>query len=148
VFSSYFIILIISHYLTRPIASGSGLNASDARIHFGEDAISENDDKVLVIGETDREEQTVDLFAEATNMLAEDQGNDENADSGDDEDGDGEPEDDFNAAWEVLEVARSLYEAQTDPDGEAKLKLADTYIALGDVSLETGMPSFRFLYTD
>ncbi|KAF8523009.1 hypothetical protein JB92DRAFT_2885752 [Gautieria morchelliformis] len=118
-------------------ASGSGLNASDARIHFGEDAIFENDNKVLEIRETDREEQTVDLFAEATNMLAEDHDDDENAESGDDEEGDGEPEDDFNAAWEVLEVARSLYEAQTNSDDEAKLKLADTYIALGDVSLET-----------
>ena len=42
--------------------------------------------------------------------------------------------------WEVLEVARSLYEAQKDSDDEAKLKLADMYMALGDVSLETGVP--------
>lgn len=49
----------------------------------------------------------------------------------------GEPEDDFNAAWEVLEMARSIYEGQKDEDDETKLKLADTYIALGDISLET-----------
>ena len=50
-----------------------------------------------------------------------------------------EPEDDFNAAWDVLDLARTLYERQKDEDDEIKLKLADTYIALGDVSLETGM---------
>jgi HAT1-interacting factor 1 len=53
------------------------------------------------------------------------------------------PEDDFNAAWEVLDLARALYEKQGDSD-EAKLKVADTYIALGDVSLETGAPLFFF----
>jgi HAT1-interacting factor 1 len=52
-----------------------------------------------------------------------------------------EPEDDFNAAWEVLELARAIYnkQAERDPNDEVKLKLADTYIALGDVSLETGI---------
>lgn len=40
----------------------------------------------------------------------------------------------------MLEVARSLYEAQKDSNDEAKLKLAETYVALGDVSLETGVP--------
>jgi HAT1-interacting factor 1 len=55
------------------------------------------------------------------------------------EDGEEEaPEDDFNAAWEVLELARVLYEKQKDEDDEIKLKLADTYLALGDVSTETG----------
>lgn len=53
------------------------------------------------------------------------------------------PEDDFNAAWEVLDLARALYERQGDSD-ETKLKVADTYIALGDVSLETGAPLFCF----
>lgn len=50
----------------------------------------------------------------------------------------GEPEDDFNAAWEVLDLARAIYENQKDEDEEIMLKLADTYIALGDISLETG----------
>ena len=56
------------------------------------------------------------------------------------EEGEGEPEDDFNAAWEVLDLARAIYDKQVAGDGgdEVKLKLADTYIALGDVSLETG----------
>ena len=58
----------------------------------------------------------------------------------DDEDGeDVEPEDDFNAAWEVLDLARAIYEKQSDGDDLVKLKLADTYMTLGDVSLETGV---------
>ncbi|KAJ7180986.1 hypothetical protein C8R46DRAFT_940953 [Mycena filopes] len=54
-------------------------------------------------------------------------------------DEDGEPEDDFNAAWEVLDLARAIYARQTEDGGneDVQLKLADTYIALGDVSLET-----------
>ncbi|KAJ7250480.1 hypothetical protein B0H12DRAFT_1120552 [Mycena haematopus] len=58
-----------------------------------------------------------------------------------DEDADAEPEDDFNAAWEVLDLARAIYARQTEEsegaDEDVQLKLADTYIALGDVSLET-----------
>lgn len=53
-----------------------------------------------------------------------------------------EPEDDFNAAWEVLELARAIYEKGQDENDETKMKLAETYIALGDVSLETGTPTF------
>lgn len=94
-------------------------------------------------GETDREEQTVDLFGEAATTHP--AGERESADSGDEEEADGELEDDFNAAWEVLEVARSLYESRKDSDDEAKLKLADTYIALGDVSLETGRSGSKAL---
>jgi len=62
------------------------------------------------------------------------------------EEGEDEPEDDFNAAWEVLDLARAIYdrEIQQEEDDEVKLKLADTYIALGDVSLETG-PLLAFL---
>jgi HAT1-interacting factor 1 len=56
----------------------------------------------------------------------------------DDEGEEGEPEDDFNAAWEVFELARGIYEKENDGDDQTKLKLADIYIALGDVSLETG----------
>lgn len=38
----------------------------------------------------------------------------------------------------MLDLARALFSKQQDDD-LAKLKLADTYIALGDVSLETGI---------
>ncbi|KAJ7812036.1 hypothetical protein B0H14DRAFT_3090550 [Mycena olivaceomarginata] len=68
----------------------------------------------------------------------------EEADAGEDGDAepddDAEPEDDFNAAWEVLDLARAIYARQTADDAtdeDVQLKLADTYIALGDVSLET-----------
>ncbi|CAK5280161.1 unnamed protein product, partial [Mycena citricolor] len=46
---------------------------------------------------------------------------------------------DFNAAWEVLDLARAIYAKQNEEESneDVQLKLADTYIALGDVSLET-----------
>lgn len=62
----------------------------------------------------------------------------EESDEEEEEGEEGEPEDDFNAAWEVFELARGIYEKGDEGDDETKLKLADTYIALGDVSLETG----------
>jgi len=54
-----------------------------------------------------------------------------------------EPEDDYNAAWEVLDVARTIYaKVVEDKFGEEareeKLCLAECYLSLGDVSLETG----------
>ena len=54
-----------------------------------------------------------------------------------------EPEDDWNAAWEVLDVARTIYakiiESKDNEEARAdKLCLADCLIALGDVSCETG----------
>ncbi|KAJ8590154.1 hypothetical protein M405DRAFT_180292 [Rhizopogon salebrosus TDB-379] len=79
----------------------------------------------------DADEEGVDLFGQAA--IAEEE-------AGDEEDGEGEdvePEDDFNAAWEVLELARAIYEKGKDEGDEIKMKLAETYIALGDVSLET-----------
>ncbi|KAJ7754264.1 hypothetical protein DFH07DRAFT_921185 [Mycena maculata] len=85
-------------------------------------------------GDGDDEGDAVDL----KNMADEEEAADD-ADA--DEGGDEEPEDDFNAAWEVLDLARAIYAKQTsdgqDGDDNVRLKLADTYIALGDVSLET-----------
>ena len=85
----------------------------------------------------DGEDHAVDLFGQ-TAVVEEAE-----AEEGDDGD-DGEPEDDFNAAWEVLDLARAIYDKQKneDNDEEVRLKLADTYIALGDVSLETGLFPF------
>lgn len=79
-------------------------------------------------GDGDEEDGTVDLLTQA--------GKEEEEES-EEEGDDGEPEDDFNAAWDVFELARSIYDKGKDQDDEIKLKLADTYIALGDVSLET-----------
>ena len=82
------------------------------------------------------EDHAVDLFGQAAPVEEEAEGSEEEED--------GEPEDDFNAAWEVLDLARSIYDKQKNEnnDEEVRLKLADTYIALGDVSLETGLFSF------
>ena len=82
------------------------------------------------------EDVAVDLFAEANKAVEEEEKEQQEVDEGD------EPEDDFNAAWEVLDLARALYEKQQDEDEEIKLKLADTFIALVDVSLETGATHF------
>lgn len=98
------------------VASDAGVDGRGPVISFSGDA-----------------DEGVDLFGQAP--IAEEEG-------GDEEDGEGEdvePEDDFNAAWEVLELARAIHEKGKDDDDETKMKLAETYIALGDVSLETGM---------
>jgi len=76
----------------------------------------------------DAEDEAVDMFAEAEKAAEEEE----------EEDPDAEPEDDFNAAWEVLDLARAIFEKQKEESDVAKLKLADTYMCLGDVSLETG----------
>ncbi|KAF8661350.1 hypothetical protein AX16_001445 [Volvariella volvacea WC 439] len=85
-------------------------------------------------GDGEEEDEVVDLLEHANKVMAE-------GDEDEEEEEEGEPEDDFNAAWEVLDLARAIYEKQTSQDkddvDELKLKLADTYIALGDVSLET-----------
>jgi HAT1-interacting factor 1 len=82
------------------------------------------------------------LFAEASKPDVE---GEEEAGEGEGAD-EAEPEDDFNAAWEVLDLARSIYEKQMDGNDEMRLKVADTFIMLGDISLETGVffPPFDF----
>ncbi|KAG8871395.1 hypothetical protein FRB97_008726 [Tulasnella sp. 331] len=80
----------------------------------------------------DEEDEAVDLFAVEAPHAEGKEGDEEEQEE---DDGGEEPEDDFNAAWEVLDLARALYAKQKDD--ESTLKLADTYIALGDVSLET-----------
>lgn len=82
----------------------------------------------------------MDLFAEAAKEVAEADAAEAGEEDDNDEE-DAEPEDDFNAAWEVLDLARAIYDKQHDADAsneDVALKLADCYIALGDVSLETG----------
>ena len=95
------------------LAADSEANKLGAFLSFSGDAVDE----------------AVDMFAEAEKAAEEEEG---------EEDPEAEPEDDFNAAWEVLDLARAIFEKQKDENDEAKLKLADTYMCLGDVSLETG----------
>ncbi|KAF8637646.1 hypothetical protein AX17_002714 [Amanita inopinata Kibby_2008] len=104
----------------EPAASDSAVTHNGPIISFSGDV---EDDE----GEAD---PSVDLLEHANREI-------EEAEDEAEEDDGVEPEDDFNAAWEVLDLARAIYEKQKDEDDEVKLKLADTYIALGDVSLET-----------
>ncbi|OBZ66699.1 NASP-related protein sim3 [Grifola frondosa] len=108
---------------------GKDTSSGGAFLSFSGDADDEAEE--LVPGS--KEDVPVDLFAEAAKAVDEM----DEAEEDEDEDEEAEPEDDFNAAWEVLDLARALYEKQQDEDDQVKLKLADTYIALGDVSLET-----------
>ncbi len=120
-------ILVLTRVTLRPdIASKAGNASGEGRFVFGADG---------------GEEDPVDLYAQAEAMLkaedekvaASEKGVAENDGGGEEEE---EPEDDFNAAWEILDLARKTYESM---DGEVnRLKLAHTYMALGDVSLETG----------
>lgn len=104
-------------------------------IGYGTDADKNASGAFLSFSGDAEEDTPVDLFGEASKAV-------EEADEDEDEDAEeGEPEDDFNAAWEVLDLARALYEKQQEEDDEIKLKLADTFIYLGDVSLETGKSS-------
>jgi HAT1-interacting factor 1 len=94
------------------------------------------------VEDEDEGDPAVDLFAEAEASKPDVEGGEEAGDGegegeGED-DAEAEPEDDFNAAWEVLDLARSIYEKRMDGDDEVRLKVADTFIMLGDVSLETG----------
>ena len=99
-------------------------------LSFSGDAEDEED------GDDHDHDPAVDLFAEASKPDVE--GEEEEAGEGADE---AEPEDDFNAAWEVLDLARAIYEKQMDGNDEMRLKVADTFIMLGDISLETGSSS-------
>lgn len=64
------------------------------------------------------------------------QEDDEEEEEEEEEEG-GEPtEDDFETAWDILDVARVIFEKSEDKD--TQLKLADVHLCLGDVSLETG----------
>ncbi|KAF7310066.1 SHNi-TPR domain-containing protein [Mycena indigotica] len=82
----------------------------------------------------DAEDDSVDLFKAAEEAVATEE-TEQDAEGDNDE-----PEDDFNAAWEVFELARGIYHKQNEgqkDDAEIQMKLAETYLALGDVSLET-----------
>ncbi|KAG9124013.1 hypothetical protein FRC07_013194 [Ceratobasidium sp. 392] len=99
-------------------ASSSSSKPTDGRIHFSGDPESDHEG-----------DGTVDLL----NAEAEDTKDEEGEDA--EENDEDEPEDDFNAAWDVLDLARAYYDKQEGDD--MKLKLAETYMYLGDVSLET-----------
>lgn len=45
-------------------------------------------------------------------------------------------DEDFETAWDILDIARVIFEKGEDK--KTQLKLADVHLCLGDVSLETG----------
>ncbi|KAI0306102.1 hypothetical protein B0F90DRAFT_964580 [Multifurca ochricompacta] len=99
-----------------------------------------NGNKILSFSgdvEDEEDDPAVDLFAEAAKSNVEEGEEGDDDGEGDEGEDEAEPEDDFNAAWEVLELARAIYEKRMDGDDEVRLKVADTFIALGDISLET-----------
>ncbi|KAI1785669.1 hypothetical protein LXA43DRAFT_106500 [Ganoderma leucocontextum] len=104
-----------------------------------DDASDDNDDAAnsgaFLSFSGDAEDEAVDLFAEAQKAVDEMDSAAQQEEEEDDDD-EAEPEDDFNAAWEVLDLARAIYEKQDQSD-EVKLKLAEVLVTLGDVSLET-----------
>lgn len=112
-------------------------------LQVNESASNSNKPILSFSGDAEDEDAAVDLFSKAIEADDDEGGQEEG------EEEDGEPEDDFNAAWEVLDLARAIYDKQvTEEDGdEVKLKLADTYITLGDVSLETGNAAFSLHMT-
>ena len=52
-----------------------------------------------------------------------------------------QPEDDFQTAWEVLDLARVLFQKRLDAEQDSsktRKSLADTYDLLGEIALENG----------
>ncbi|CAE6480984.1 unnamed protein product [Rhizoctonia solani] len=101
-------------------SSDSKTQPGNARIHFGDGPSSDDEDGVG--------DETVDTAAGDLSEVKEE------GEGGEEQDED-EPEDDFNAAWDVLDLARAYYDKQEGDD--MKLKLSEAYMSLGDVSLET-----------
>lgn len=116
--------------LENAISQASVLGKEPEPGAAGEETPTQSNGKGPILsfsGDDDEEDGTLDLLAQ---FGKEEEQSEEEGDEG-------EPEDDFNAAWDVFELARSIYDKGKDQGDEIKLKLADTYIALGDVSLET-----------
>jgi HAT1-interacting factor 1 len=105
--------------LENAIAQSSVLGKEQQQQQEGDAAAEEpapNGNKILSFsGDAEDEEDgddhddhdpAVDLFAEASKPDVEGEGEEEAGEGADE----AEPEDDFNAAWEVLEMARAIYE--------------------------------------
>jgi len=117
----------------------TGAGGSGSNFVFSADPTSDDEDEGE--GEGQGEEQTGlgDISIAQTAAAKED-----GADEVD------EPEDEYNAAWEVLDVARTIYakivEGFADGEGrEESLCLAECFLALGDVSCETGEPFITYV---
>ncbi|KZP01730.1 hypothetical protein CALVIDRAFT_16754 [Calocera viscosa TUFC12733] len=130
--------------LENAISQNSALGKEPPAAEVDEDvAPADKEGKIIISGDGEDAQEEEESDEEMGEVIMEGQeavklgevGDDGDEEDEDQEMGDAEPEDDFNAAWEVLDLARAFYEKGDNDD--AKLKLAETYIALGDISLET-----------
>ena len=127
--------------LTPDIAARSAEGGSGNFV-FSADSASDDEVEDTAEGGAEQPEASGSSAPQAAAADAEGEGGDEVEDGEEVE----EPEDDYNAAWEVLDVARTIYSKMVEgkEGGEMKderLNLAETYLALGDVSCETGEPT-------
>lgn len=82
-------------------------------------------------------------FTTKVETAAEEQDDDDDDDAEEGEEAEA-ADDDFETAWDILDIARVIFEKGEDKN--TQLKLADVHLCLGDVSLETGkITSFFFL---
>ncbi|ORY22573.1 hypothetical protein BCR39DRAFT_551318 [Naematelia encephala] len=107
--------------------------ASSSKIVFSADTVPDDDDAEDAEDAQDARGDTTQDAGGDTTAAGGQGGGEEEVD---------EPEDDYNAAWEVLDVARTIYAKILEgvPDGEKteeRLCLAECYLSLGDVSCET-----------
>lgn len=108
---------------------------------------SENESKRLKLVDLDRVilegdqggEEVADAEVDDKNEADEEQGPDSADDDKGEQGGDQteKDEDEFELAWEVLDIARLIYEDSASMNVEHKLALSEVFIDLGNVSMET-----------
>ena len=118
---------LVQEQSTGPVANGNHDDSTNRQEYLQPDTQSQprdNDDPDKTVeskddhGGSEEEEDDDDV------------GNDE-------EEEEEEEEDDFAIAWQVLDLARVLYEKQSDPSSNDKQNLAEVLDLLGEVSLES-----------
>lgn len=97
---------------------------------FSDTLAEEEGETVEAAEEANENEEEVEAEEEVKEQTTTKQGTEEA------EGGDAEEPSDFENAWEILELARSLYESQPEEAGTSE-KLSETYDILGEISLET-----------
>ncbi|KAI9257945.1 hypothetical protein BDA99DRAFT_514858 [Phascolomyces articulosus] len=118
--------------------------SGDAYFHYGRALLQSAIQQNTVLGESGQDNkvdaapakpQEQSAGAQSSKFHFED---DEVPAEEDDEDEEGEQnqqDDDFETAWDILDIARVIYEKSEDK--ETRLKLSDVHLCLGDVSVET-----------
>lgn len=102
------------------VADENGCESEDKVEDTATECVDPKDDDA---GEVEEAEETQDLDATETNENKEDEDEDESVSN-------------IQLAWEVLELAKVIFERQPD-DKETALKLAQVYLKLGEVSIES-----------